>query len=123
MRILQIKINGRIPAKKNSRPGFSVRGRNPPSAAYTAWHKVQSLELLKYKGMMLDRVDMQLEFWMPDNRQADLDNKLTSVLDLMKDLKIIKDDCWQCVPTIYMRCAGVDKLNPRVEIWIREIGK
>jgi len=111
--MLHLEIYGRIPAKKNSRVKYGVTSKE-----HRSWHKKQSLELLKYKNRMMDNCTMQLEFWMPDNRRADLDNKLTSILDLLKDLRIIKDDCWQCVPSIYIRCCGIDKKNPRVFIWI-----
>ncbi len=81
------------------------------------------LQILKYKGSNLANVDIQLEFWMPDNRRCDLDNKVTSIFDLLKDMDVIEDDCWQCLGSYYVRAGGIDKTNPRAEIWIKEIIK
>ncbi len=119
MKILHLKIQGRIPAKKNNRRNY---GRTSlPSENYVRWHTMAAMQIIEHKGENIEKCDLQFEFWMPDNRVTDLDNKVSSLLDLFKDLGIIKDDCWQCVPSIYMRCAGIDKLNPRVKIWIKEL--
>ena len=114
-------ITGRIPSKKNNRPGFANKGRIPLSAAYRLWEKYAALEVLKYKGLMLENVTMQFEFWMPDNRRCDMDNKLASIFDLLVKMQILKDDSWQCVPSFYCITEGIDKEKPRVEIWIRSI--
>ena len=121
MKILHLVVKGNIPAKKNTRPGFSNRGRIPLTEEFKDWMISAGLQLLQYKGSLLDHVDIQLEFWMPNNRRSDLDNKVTSIFDLLKELRIITDDCWQVLGSYYVRANGIDKINPRVEIWIKEI--
>lgn len=69
----------------------------------------------------MGEIEIQIEFWMPDNRRADLTNKAESVMDLLVDLKIITDDSWQCVPSLTLQSKGIDKINPRAEIWIRTL--
>ena len=123
MKILHLIVKGRIPSKKNNRRGFSVHGKIPASQNYLDWRMDAGLQLLKYKGSNLTNVDIQIEFWMPDNRRCDLDNKVTSIFDLLKELNIIEDDCWQCLGSYYVKAGGIDKINPRADIWIREIGK
>jgi Holliday junction resolvase RusA-like endonuclease len=55
-------------------------------------------------------------FLMPDARRTDLTNKAESVADLLVDNGIIKDDSWQVIDEMLLRCDGIDRKNPRVEI-------
>lgn len=66
---------------------------------------------------------MQLEFWMPDNKETDLDNKVTSVFDMLQKAEIIKGDHWQTLGKYCVNANGIDKINPRVEIWIKSYGE
>jgi Holliday junction resolvase RusA-like endonuclease len=122
MKILQLKINGRIPSKKNSRNIFVKGNRrfNIPSERYRKWH-IDATKQLIGTEKILGEIEIQIEFWMPDNRRADLTNKAESVMDLLVDLKIITDDSWQCVPSLTLQSKGIDKINPRAEIWIRTL--
>ena len=52
----------------------------------------------------------------PDNRVRDLSNALDTILDVIKGI-VVKDDCWKCIPRIQIEFGGVDKDNPRVELW------
>lgn len=119
MQILHLKIDGRIPSTKNNRRNF--RRTSLPSERATQWQETAASQILQYRGMKIAKSDIQFEFWMPDNRKTDLDNKVTSLLDLLKNLEVIKDDSWQCVPSIYACCRGISKEMPRVEIWIKEL--
>ena len=116
MKILHLTIQGRIPSKKNSNIRYGVTSKR-----HQRWHESATVQLLEYKNRRMDNVDIQLEFWMPDNRRCDLDNKVTSIFDLLKDMDVIEDDCWQCLGSYYVRAGGIDKTNPRVDIWIKEI--
>lgn len=108
-----LTILGRIPSKKNSR--INTRsGRSFPSSKYTAWHKDASLQIrgatpIKEKGITL-------LFYMPDNRRTDLTNKAESVMDLLVDNNLLGDDSWQITGDVILKCGGVDKTNPRVEV-------
>jgi hypothetical protein len=64
--------------------------------------------------------EIQLVFWLPDNRKCDLTNKAESVMDLLVDCEVIEDDCWQVIPKLYLNAAGIDKEDPRVEIYIQK---
>lgn len=119
MEILHLTIQGRIPSKKNST--INIRHTRLPSNKARQWMRDAGVQIMAFKGKKLKNVDIQFEFWMPDNRKTDLDNKVTSVLDLLKDMEVIADDSWQNVPSFYARCRGIAKENPRVEIWIKEI--
>jgi len=122
MNIATYTINGRIPSKKNSRNIFIRKGRpvNIPSSKYKEWHDSAAVQLKQQGIKHLENVqEIQMEFFMPDNIKTDLTNKAESVMDLLVDLNIIKDDSWQEVKCVLLDCRGIDKKNPRVLIWRR----
>jgi len=125
MKVHQINFKGRIPSKKNSRNIFvSKTGRrmNIPSKKYLEWHEVATLEA-EGQFFAVDKVqEVQMEFLMPDKRRCDLTNKAESIMDLLVDVGMLEDDSWQFVPKIYLSCAGVDKKNPGVKVWIKYEG-
>ena len=114
---MKITLFGRIPSKKNSRV-TTRSGRTFPSKKYTEWHKGQSLKL-KGLGLVENVRIVSILFFMPDNRKADLTNKAESIMDLLVDNDVIKDDSWQHIPNVLLRCEGIDRENPRAEIEIK----
>jgi len=119
-----ITLTGRIPSKKNSRMKITVRGNSfmVPNKQYKEWHKDASLQLMAQKAKSVQTPClMELHFYYPDNRSADNTNKAESVHDLLVDNKIIEDDDWQHIPVTIQRSMGVDKKNPRVEIFLQPI--
>jgi len=126
MKIHELTLTGRIPSKKNSRNLFVCKGKNPrimniPSNKYAEWHAEAKLQVEKQFYALDNIEEIQTEWYMPDNRRCDLTNKVESVLDLLVDCGMIPDDCWQVVPRIYLIARGVDKKNPRVNIWIKTL--
>jgi crossover junction endodeoxyribonuclease RusA len=124
MKSIELTFTGRIPSKKNSRNIFVDRRtgaiRNIPSKTYAEWRDRNLMELVNQMAQPLEKVDeIQMEFYMPDDRKTDLTNKAESVMDLLVDAKIIEDDCWQVVNKLYLMTPGVDKKNPRVKVWIK----
>lgn len=100
----QYVLHGTVPAKKNSR--INTRsGRSFPSRRYTEWHEQASLEILSQGIQRFTRVRMTIVFQFRTNRRTDLDNKLSSILDLFQDLGILEDDRWQVVPEIAMSAS------------------
>lgn len=113
-------ITGGVPSKKNSR--INTRsGRSFPSKDYTEWHERASEEILT-QGIerFTTPVEIEINFYFKNNIRQDLDNRLSSILDLLVDLGVIEDDRWQCVPEIELK-GHIDKENPRAEISIEEI--
>ena len=124
MKKAQYLIKGRIPSKKNSRNIFVRGGKqfNIPSKQYKEWHKQATMQLLIAGQIRFESVcDVQMEFYLPDNRACDLTNKAESVMDLLVDCKILLDDKWQVVPRVFLESKGVDLDNPRVTVWIKEL--
>jgi len=118
---LHLVVNGRIPSKKNSRNLFVRGGRlmNIPSKDYADWHKTSSLQILEFKNHTIENVDfIELEFYAPDRRGADLTNKAESIMDLLVDNGILEDDNWWIVNKLTLSLKGLSKLDPRCEIFI-----
>ena len=120
--IYEIEIKGQPPSKKNSRNLFVRNGKmmNIPSKRYSEWHKYAMHQLNANKGLFVgnDRTieRISLEFYVIDKRRRDLTNIAESVMDCLVDATIIADDCWQVVPCVFLKFAGVDKQNPRTII-------
>lgn len=113
------KLTGSVPSKKNSR--INTRsGRSFPSKEYQNWHDAAALEIQSQGIEHFDKVkSLDVVCYFKNNIRQDLDNRLSSVLDLLKDLDVIKDDCWQVVPEINI-VGSIDRNNPRVEIYLWE---
>lgn len=113
-------LKGSVPSKKNSR--INTRsGRSFPSKAFTEWHQDAEQQLvLQGLERFEEPVSIQADFYFENNIRRDLDNRITSILDLFTDLGIIKDDRWQCVPEIVLT-GQLDKNNPRTLIKIETL--
>nr|DAP93787.1 MAG TPA: Endodeoxyribonuclease RusA [Caudoviricetes sp.] len=118
-------IKGETPAKKNSRIVLKG-GRNIPSERYRKWHTAAMIEinsqllLLKKEeaAMPIEReIRIRMTFYHGDNRRRDSDNGASSILDLLTDCNVIKDDKWQIVRALEIQNI-YDKGNPRCFIEI-----
>lgn len=111
---LMFFFEGTIPSKKNSR-FVATKGRrviNIPSEKHRAWHKqFFPLVLKKRPDRPLEQVAISFYFAFPDNKRRDTDNAETSILDLLVDASIIKDDNWKVVREkhSYSRLAAEDE--------------
>ena len=102
-----LRLSAPIPSKKNSRLVVGRgRGRalNIPSAAYRRWH-AQNIRyvLAQANGEKVERCALTLHVGFADRRRRDLDNALSSVLDLLVDAGVLPDDCWAVVPRIQLQ--------------------
>lgn len=123
---VEIVIKGRIPSKKNSKRWLRRGGKQflVPSKKHEEWHKkayFQVLEQCVPSGVVCSAVVLQM--WFPDNRGCDLTNKAESIMDLLVDCGVLKDDNWKCTGSVYLIPMGVDKENPRCEIQLMEVGE
>lgn len=105
---LTFQVSSPIPAKKNNRVVLK-NGVNIPSREFRAWHKyhIGNLRSLKSNhGVFTCPVSISLGISFGDCRKRDLDNALTSVIDLIKDSGIIVDDDWHHV--VRVSCEVLD---------------
>lgn len=125
---MQIILQGETPPKKNSRITNTHTGRTFPNPRYVKWHDsvINELHYLllrkKIKSFIGKKVKLTLTFFHGDLRTRDSDNQLSSILDTLKDAKIITDDRWQVVPRKIVN-DEYDKGNARCEIELEELGE
>ena len=119
-----IEIKGRTPSKKNS---FIITVKNGrilkfPGKLYQEWHKDASNQL-KLQGTSLfndeqeklgDALHLKISY--PDSRASDLTNKAESVMDLLVDNGLLKDDNWFEVNLILLQFTGVDRENAKATV-------
>lgn len=100
MILFSMFFEGTIPSKKNSRFVAAKANRiiNIPSEKHRAWHKLYFPQVLaKRPDRPLEGVSISFYFAFPDYKRRDTDNAETSILDLLVDASIIKDDNWRVV--------------------------
>jgi len=124
---INIIINGRIPSKKNGKIVI-CRGSRPmliSKPEFQAWHEEQMwrLKTLRLPKEPVTRCIISIEYYAPDLRSSDLDNKNTTILDLLKDANLIIDDNWHCVHELNSKLIAIDRENPRAEITITKTAK
>ena len=115
-------IDGETPAKKNNRIN-TKSGRSFPSKRYQEWHDVARLQILSQ--MRNQNVSspvnipskVSITFVHGDLVKRDSDNATSSILDLLKDCKVIADDNWKIVRELHIRNGFVKgKSRCKVEI-------
>lgn len=117
---MKLVIGGVVPSKKNSR--INTRsGRSFPSARFTEWEKPALLELKEqFEGLKVTEypISVTMIFFNKDNRRHDLDNQSSSVLDTLVKAGVLEDDNQTKVDCLQLQYGGVDKENPRCEVYI-----
>lgn len=120
---MKLIIEGETPSKKNSRIQLP-NGRNIPSKQYREWHKSAEVQV---RCMTIGRepieqpVAITLSFFHGDKRRRDSDNGTSSILDLLVDAGVLKDDKWEIVRILNIY-NQYDKGHARCEISISQLG-
>lgn len=105
---LTLYFTWNIFSKKNSKRAF--RGIVLPSANYVEWQRRMSNELKKNQFFYNKfPCKITIESISHDKRRADIDNKATSILDLLVDNGIIPDDNKFVVQELDIRNVGYAK--------------
>ena len=120
---MTITILGSVPAQKNDKRMAINRktGKHFPvtSKAVKEWQKSAALQLMQYQGQAEGRASIFYMFYVPDNRERDIDNMVASVNDALVKAGLLKSDSWQ-----YLKSHGfdaeIDRENPRVELEVKE---
>lgn len=114
--MIEFRLEGIVPSKKNNRRLFEVNGRqtSAPSAEHDRWFQDQKpIVQLAASGypipLAIEPVYIGYFFVMPDRVQRDLSNMQQSIEDLIstkgkgkkQGVGIVYDDCWR-----YLQTAG-----------------
>lgn len=105
--MLELRLDGAIPSKKNQRINISS-GRSFPSKEFTDWqnYALKAVRIQTRKRFLVP-VEIELICTFGDLLIRDMDNRLTSVLDMLKEAMVIRDDRWQYVPKASVEAAYV----------------
>lgn len=117
---VELTLEGNVPSKKNSR----IRTRSGSSIPSKAFYDWQNDALLQTKAQTrargLSGVSVEVIIYFGTNIRADLDNRLTSILDMLVEGLVLRDDKWQDVPRLAVQ-AEYRKANPGAFVRITEL--
>lgn len=118
--IVELILDGNVPSKKNSR----IRTRSGsyiPNKAFYNWqiYAIQQARL-QTRHRFFSPVAIEVILYFGTMIRADLDNRLTSILDMLVESMILTDDKWQDVPRIAAE-AEYRKGKPGAFIRITEL--
>ncbi|MBQ0111945.1 MAG: RusA family crossover junction endodeoxyribonuclease [Bacteroidales bacterium] len=124
MEKIKFVIDKETPSKKNSRINLR-NGISIPSKRYKDWHDYAAILVVKQKieqgiEQITSSCKMQFVFTHGDLRRRDSDNGVSSIMDLLVDCKILKDDNWQIVESYSVKNC-YNKGKPCCEIIIEVI--
>lgn len=116
----KITIVGAPPSKANMYKIISIGGHGSlcKTNAMKDWERSFFIQCQIREKMITGYFKVEVDVFYPTMRQ-DLDNVLKGFLDCLQSCKVIKNDN-QCVE-IHAR-KFIDKVNPRIEFTIDEIG-
>lgn len=118
--IVELKLDGNVPAKKNSRINRGD-GMSFPSKAFEDWQTTAMQNVrLQTKVRFYNPVSLEVIIYFATDTRADLDNRLTSILDMLVEVLVLRDDKWQDVPMIALQ-AEYRKGKPGAFIRITEL--
>lgn len=116
------RLVGKIPSKKNSRVNTRT-GRSFPSKEFSDWQhyamsEILSQGLVKFNNPV--RITISIAF--KDKKRQDLDNRISSILDMLVKIGVIQDDCWTLIPQIQCYAGLSENKKTETTIIIEELG-
>lgn len=93
-----------------------------PSKAYKIWEE-DALWQVKAQRVspVIGPVKLKMGIWAKNLRSSDLENKVSSIQDMLVKAGILPDDDWKSVPKIEAEYLGVDRQMPRCEVELIEL--
>lgn len=118
--MIELTLEGSVASKKNSRINRGD-GMSFPSKKFMQWQN----DALKQCRMQTRQrfyvpVGIEVIIYFGTRIRADLDNRLTSILDMLVEALVLPDDKWQDVPRIAVQ-AEYRKGQPGAFIRLTEI--
>lgn len=113
-------LEGNVPSKKNSR-ARTRSGISVPNNKFIQWQNDALKQVRSQtRHRFLKPVSIEVIIYFATRRKADLDNRLTSILDMLVEALVIPDDKWQDVPIMKAE-AAYRQNNPGAFIRITEL--
>lgn len=117
---VELVFNGTIPSKKNSRINLKS-GVSIPNNKFVQWQNDSISELRRQtRQRFLKPVSLEAIIYFGTVGKADIDNKVTSLLDMFVEALLLTDDQWHSVPIMKVQ-AEYRKNKPGAFIRIEEL--
>lgn len=118
--MIELVLEGSVPSKKNQRINRGD-GMSFPSKKFVQWQQSALVQVRQQtRQRFLVPVGVEVIIYFGTNIRADLDNRLSSILDMLVEALVIGDDKWQDVPRIAIQ-AEYRKGKPGAFIRLTEI--
>ncbi len=118
--MIELTLDGNVPSKKNSRVRTRT-GSYIPSKAFYDWQDDAMQQVrLQTRERLFKPVSVEVIVYFGTKARADLDNRLTSILDMLVECLILRDDKWQDVPQLALQ-AEYRKGQPGAFIRLTEL--
>lgn len=117
---VEIRLEGNVPSKKNQRIN-TKDGLSFPSKKFVQWQDdAMSQVRLQTRARFFKPVSLEVIIYFATLTKADVDNRLTSILDMLNECLVIRDDKWENVPLMKAQ-AEYRPRNPGAFIRITEL--
>ena len=118
--MIELVLEGNVPSKKNQRINRGD-GKSFPSKKFIQWQDEALLQVRRQtRHRFLVPVSVEVIIYFGTQTRADLDNRLTSILDMLVEALVLRDDKWQDVPLMQVQ-AEYRKSKPGAFIRITEL--
>lgn len=122
---MKLTITGDCPSKKNNKRIVTNKKTGKPfiisSERHNSWEENALFELKQqFDGYKVTQYPITLTaiFYNGSKRRKDLDNQISSVLDVLVKAEVLEDDNVNFIDSLQIQYGGVDKEAPRVEIFL-----
>lgn len=117
---LELILDGSVPSKKNQRINRGD-GVSFPSKKFIQWQNDALKQVrLQTRQRFYVPVGIEVIVYFGTKVRSDLDNRLSSILDMLVEALVLRDDKWQDVPRIAIE-AEYRKGQPGAFIRLTEI--
>jgi len=97
---VELQLEGSVPSKKNSRINLRS-GVSLPSKKFVQWQDDAMKQVrIQTRERFYKPVQIEVIIYFATLAKADLDNRLTSILDMLVECLVLRDDKWQDVPLL-----------------------
>jgi Holliday junction resolvase RusA-like endonuclease len=122
---MRLVVVGKVPSKKNSRNIFVRNNKivNIPSKLYKEWQQHAKIQLIQqFAGYKVSGYPIAIDIvvYYGSEHRHDLDNALGSIMDCLVDSGVIEDDDVSHISQITIQHGGLDRKNPRTEIFLED---
>jgi Holliday junction resolvase RusA-like endonuclease len=124
---MKLTITGNTPSQKNNKEiAFNPKtGKRfvRSNDRVKEWQKSAILELKQqFRGLVVTDypIAVSICFWFDNDRRHDLDNAAAGVMDALVKAEVLTDDNVKFVECITLQYGGIDKNNPRAEVYLDE---